>query len=157
MGSQWLKDLSTLAILVAVYVVAGKLGLQLAFVNASATAVWAPAGIALAAFLTLGYRVWPAILTGAFLVNLARGAVCDENALLDALRTKRIAGAGLDVFRTEPLPPDSPFWDLDNVMISAHCSGSSDDNLELTWPIIETNMARFLEGRTAEMINVVPH
>ena len=69
-GSRWVKDLPVLAILVAVYLVAGKLGLRLAFVNASATAVWAPAGIALAAFLTLGYRVWPAILLGAFLVNV---------------------------------------------------------------------------------------
>ena len=102
-------------------------------------------------------RVLAAMKPSAFLVNLARGAVCDENALLDALRHKRIAGAGLDVFRTEPLPPESPFWDLDNVMISAHCSGSSDDNLALTWPIIETNMARFLEGRPSEMINLVPH
>ena len=57
-------------VLAAVYVIAGKLGLRLAFVNASATAVWAPTGIALAAFLTLGYRVWPAIFLGAFLVNV---------------------------------------------------------------------------------------
>jgi len=58
-----------LLILAGVYVVAGKFGLSLAFVNASATAVWPPTGIALAATLLLGYRVWPAILLGAFLVN----------------------------------------------------------------------------------------
>src|ERR671934_766548 len=52
------------------YLAAGKLGLKLAFVNASATAVWPPTGIALAAVLLLGYRVWPGILLGAFLVNL---------------------------------------------------------------------------------------
>src|SRR5207249_5808460 len=52
------------------YFAAGKLGLKLAFVNASASAVWPCTGIALAAFLLLGYRVWPAILAGAFLVNL---------------------------------------------------------------------------------------
>src|SRR3989441_10827817 len=56
--------------LAAVYVLAGKLGLLLAFVHASATAVWPPTGIALAAFLLLGYRVWPGIFLGAFLVNL---------------------------------------------------------------------------------------
>src|SRR3989442_15634141 len=56
--------------LAAVYVLAGKLGLLLAFVHASASAVWPCTGIALAAFLLLGYRVWPAILAGAFLVNL---------------------------------------------------------------------------------------
>lgn len=102
-------------------------------------------------------HVLAAMKRSAFLINLARGALCDEDALVEALRNKRIAGAGLDVFRTEPLPPDSPFWDLDNVLITAHCSGSSDDNLAMTWPILETNMKCFLEGRTSEMINVVPH
>ncbi|TAL12749.1 MAG: hypothetical protein EPO02_00535 [Nitrospirae bacterium] len=56
--------------LAAVYLIAGKLGLMLAFVNASATAVWPPAGIALAALLTFGYRVWPGVFVGAFLVNV---------------------------------------------------------------------------------------
>jgi phosphoglycerate dehydrogenase-like enzyme len=101
-------------------------------------------------------KVLAAMKPSAFLINLARGALCDEDALLDALRTKRIAGAGLDVFRTEPLPPESPFWDLDNVLVTAHCSGSSDDNLAMTWPILETNMKCFLDGRLSEMINVVP-
>jgi len=68
-GSRALASVAALPVLTGAYFVAGKLGLRLAFVNASATAVWAPAGIALAAFLTLGYRVWPAILLGAFLVN----------------------------------------------------------------------------------------
>ncbi len=64
-----MRQLAVLVALGAVYVLAGKLGLRLAFVNASATGVWAPTGIALAAFLILGYDVWPAILCGAFLVN----------------------------------------------------------------------------------------
>jgi len=64
------RDLPLLGALAGVYFVAGKLGLKLALVNASATAVWPCTGIALAAFLILGYRAWPAILTGAFLVNL---------------------------------------------------------------------------------------
>jgi len=68
--SRLLKDVPLLAALAVVYFVAGKLGLKLASVNASATAVWPCTGIALAALLILGYRVWPAILTGAFLVNL---------------------------------------------------------------------------------------
>ena len=67
--SRFLKELATLVVLAAVYFVAGKLGLKLAFVNASATPVWPCTGIALAAFLVLGYRAWPAILAGAFLVN----------------------------------------------------------------------------------------
>ena len=69
--SRFLKELAALAVLAAAYFVAGKLGLKLAFVNASATAVWPCTGIALAAFLILGYRAWPAILAGAFLVNYA--------------------------------------------------------------------------------------
>jgi diguanylate cyclase (GGDEF)-like protein len=69
--SRFPRDLPLLAALAAVYFLAGKLGLKLAFVNASVTAVWPCTGIALAAFLVLGYRVWPAILTGAFIVNLA--------------------------------------------------------------------------------------
>jgi diguanylate cyclase (GGDEF)-like protein len=68
--SRVIKDLSLLAALTAVYFLAGKFGLRLAFVHASATAVWPCTGIAVAAFLILGYRVWPAILVGAFLVNV---------------------------------------------------------------------------------------
>ncbi len=67
--SRFPKELATLVVLAAVYFVAGKLGLRLAFVNASATPVWPCTGIAVAAFLVLGYRVWPAILAGSFLVN----------------------------------------------------------------------------------------
>lgn len=58
----------------------------------------------------------------AFLLNAARGAVVDEAALLQALGERRIAGAYLDVFETEPLPEASPFWALDNVLITPHCS-----------------------------------
>src|SRR5205807_2111195 len=70
MSMRFLRDLLALAVLAAAYFGAGKLGLKLAFVNASATAVWPCTGIALAAFLIRGYRAWPAILAGAFLVNL---------------------------------------------------------------------------------------
>jgi len=68
--SQYLRDIAVLAALAGTYFVAGKLGLNLASVHASATAVWPCTGIALAAFLIFGYRVWPAILAGALLVNL---------------------------------------------------------------------------------------
>src|SRR5438552_6709300 len=69
--SRFLRDLLALAVLAAAYFGAGKLGLRLAFVNASATAVWPPTGIALAALLVLGFRFWPVVLLGAFLVNLS--------------------------------------------------------------------------------------
>ena len=91
----------------------------------------------------------------AFVLNLARGSLCDEAALLDALKTKRIAGAGLDVFNTEPRPAGHPVWDMDNVWMTPHCSGSSDDNLALQWPIIEGNLRCFLDGRPNNMINRV--
>lgn len=68
--SRFLKDLGVLAAIAAVYFIAGKLGLRLAYIHASATAVWPCTGIALASFLILGYRVWPAIFAGAFLVNI---------------------------------------------------------------------------------------
>ncbi|HVF11141.1 MAG TPA: D-2-hydroxyacid dehydrogenase, partial [Abditibacteriaceae bacterium] len=56
----------------------------------------------------------------AYFVNVGRGPVVDESALLDALQNGRLAGAGLDVFEAEPLPPDSPFWDLPNVLVMPH-------------------------------------
>ncbi len=68
--SRFLRDLAVLAAVAGVYFVAGKLGLKLASIHASASAVWPCTGIAFAAFLIFGYRVWPAILTGAFLVNI---------------------------------------------------------------------------------------
>src|SRR2546426_6829723 len=69
-ASPILKDVGLFIALAAIYFVAGKLGLRLAFVHVSATTVWPPTGIALAAFLLLGLRVWPAIFAGAFFVNL---------------------------------------------------------------------------------------
>src|SRR5215471_12297572 len=68
--AQMARDALMLLCLAAVYFVAGKLGLKLAFVHPSTTAVWPPTGIALVAFLMLGYRVWPGIFLGALLVNL---------------------------------------------------------------------------------------
>ncbi len=60
------------------------------------------------------------------LSNLARGGIVDETALLDCLQNKRIAGAALDVFLNGPLPPEHPFWSLDNVIITCH-QGSMHD------------------------------
>ncbi|MGB9466392.1 MAG: MASE1 domain-containing protein, partial [Candidatus Acidiferrum sp.] len=68
--SETLKNVATVAVLAGVYFVAGKLGLQLAYLHASATAVWPCTGIAIAALLVFGYRVWPGILIGAFFVNV---------------------------------------------------------------------------------------
>lgn len=101
-------------------------------------------------------HVLAAMKPTAFLVNLARGGVVDETALVDALRARRIAGAAVDVFVQEPLPPDSPFWELDNVFITPHLGGFNDQYVDHAMPVIEQNMRAFLAGTApAEMMNVV--
>ena len=81
----------------------------------------------------------------AWLLNIARGAVVDEAALLEALERRTIAGAVLDVFPTEPLPPEHRLWSLDNVVITPHISGPSTPD-EIA-PVFNENLARFLDGR----------
>jgi diguanylate cyclase (GGDEF)-like protein/PAS domain S-box-containing protein len=90
------RHVAALAILIPVYFITGKLGLKLAFVHASATAVWPPTGIALAAFLLLGYGVWPAILAGALLVNLTTaGSVATSIGIAVGNTLEGIVGAYL--------------------------------------------------------------
>ncbi|WP_227378614.1 D-2-hydroxyacid dehydrogenase [Haladaptatus halobius] len=82
----------------------------------------------------------------AFLVNVARGPVVDEDALVDALDVGAIAGAGLDVFETEPLPEDSPLWDFDEVIISPHkASATNRYHLDIAELVVE-NVRRFRTG-----------
>jgi D-2-hydroxyacid dehydrogenase (NADP+) len=102
-------------------------------------------------------RVLSAMKPSAYLINLARGGVVDEEALLEVLRRNGIAGAALDVFLEEPLPPDHPFWSLDNLMITTHQGGFCDVYPDLALPTVETNMRCFLVGRPQDMINVVEH
>jgi D-2-hydroxyacid dehydrogenase (NADP+) len=90
-----------------------------------------------------------------YLINLARGGVVDETALLDVLRNKGIAGALLDVFVHEPLPPEHPFWSMDNVIVTCHQGSLHDGSSRQNLPVIEENMRRFLAGDTANMLNVV--
>ena len=81
----------------------------------------------------------------AWLINIGRGALVDEGALVQALQRRTIAGAVLDVFATEPLPPGHPFWSLDNAVITPHISGP---NLpEEIAPVFNDNLARYLAGR----------
>ncbi len=105
----------------------------------------------------IGARVFAAMKPTSFLVNLARGGVVDEAALVEALRDGRIAGAALDVFVEEPLPADHPFWAMDNVIITTHQGGFCDVYIDHAWPTLETNMRCFLTGDIGGMINVVPH
>jgi phosphoglycerate dehydrogenase-like enzyme len=83
----------------------------------------------------------------AFLVNIARGEIIDEQALIQALQDGTIAGAALDVFETEPLPTESPLWTLPNVIMSSHVSGISDRYSQRLTDLLLDNLARFREGR----------
>ena len=89
-----------------------------------------------------------------YFVNLARGGVVDEDALVAALREKKIAGAALDVFNEEPLPPDHPLWTFQNVIITTHQGGFCDTYPDLAMPILEHNMRCFLKGDLKGMMNV---
>ena len=89
------------------------------------------------------------------LINLARGGVIDEPALIAALKNGQLAGAALDVFSQEPLPEDHPFWSMKNVIVMPHLAGFFDGYLERALPIVEENIRRFLAGDTKNMINVV--
>jgi len=83
---------------------------------------------------------------GCIVVNVGRGAVVDEEALVAALRERRIAGAVLDVFAHEPLPPSSPLWDLPNVLISPHSSALSPHEDERIVELFRDNLRRHLAG-----------
>jgi glyoxylate/hydroxypyruvate reductase A len=93
----------------------------------------------------IGARALAAMKATAWLLNVGRGAVVEESALLAALTGRRIAGAVLDVFATEPLPPDHPLWRLDNVVLTPHISGPSTPP-EIA-PVFNDNLARWLAGR----------
>jgi phosphoglycerate dehydrogenase-like enzyme len=84
----------------------------------------------------------------AFFVNIARGEVCDEQALISALQDRRIAGATLDVFHHEPLETESPLWTLPNVFVTPHISGMTPHYEERVYTIFEANLQRYLEGKS---------
>jgi phosphoglycerate dehydrogenase-like enzyme len=83
---------------------------------------------------------------GAYLINVSRGPLIDEAALADALRNRRLGGAALDVFEHEPLPADSPLWELDNLLITPHTAATSEKMWERHYTLINENLRRFLAG-----------
>lgn len=83
----------------------------------------------------------------AWLINVGRGPLINEAALIEALRKRRIGGAALDVFNEEPLPPDSPLWDMDNVLITPHTGGVSQKMWERQYVLFAENLRRYLSGR----------
>jgi phosphoglycerate dehydrogenase-like enzyme len=89
----------------------------------------------------------------AYLINVGRGGLVDEQALIGALRGSEIAGAGLDVFEREPLAADSPLWDLPNVMITPHDGGSSPRSHERFMGLFLENLRRYVAGEP--LLNVV--
>jgi phosphoglycerate dehydrogenase-like enzyme len=89
----------------------------------------------------------------AYLINTARGPIVDEKALIAALKDKRIAGAGLDVFDTEPLPLDHPFRTLDNVVITPHLGYVSQQNYKKYFPDIVEDIRAWLDGKPVRVIS----
>lgn len=94
----------------------------------------------------IGEKELRAMKPSAYLINMARGAVVDEPALVRALQEHRIAGAGLDVFTSEPLPADSPLWDLPNVVITPHMTPEMPDFQGECLAIIRDNIRRYRAG-----------
>jgi len=88
-----------------------------------------------------------------YLINVGRGSLVDEAALLKALHGGQIAGAALDVFTQEPMPPDSPFWALENVLITPHTAAVTDRLWERHYQLIGENLRRFLEGKA--LLNLI--
>jgi len=89
----------------------------------------------------------------AYLINVARGPLVDVEALVEALRSKRIAGAALDVFAEEPLPPESPLWGLENVLITPHTAAVTERLWERHYELICENLRRFMHGE--ELLGIV--
>jgi len=93
----------------------------------------------------------------AHLINLGRGDVLDEEALIRILKENRIAGAALDVFGEEPLPADHPFWSIENVVITPHLGGLYDRYADDALPTIVHNLKCFLANDMKAMVNIVEH
>ena len=101
----------------------------------------------------IGARHLAAMKPSAFLINVARGSLVDEPALIAALERGQLAGAALDVASQEPLPPESPLWRMDNVFITPHTSSSTDLLWTRQTDLLLQNLDRWFAGR--ELINRV--
>ncbi len=99
-------------------------------------------------FHLMGKKEFSSMKKEAYFINISRGDTVDETALIEALRTKAIAGAGLDVFHTEPLPADSPLWEMENVIITPHNSGITPYYMDRAAEIFLKGLALFRDGKT---------
>ena len=95
----------------------------------------------------IGAQELALLRSSAYVINIGRGGTIDEAALIKALRAETIAGAGLDVFEQEPLPAESPLWDLETVIITSHYSGSTPARSQRAWALFSDNLERFLTDR----------
>lgn len=105
----------------------------------------------------LDAQAFAACKPGAMIYNVGRGPVIDTGALVEALQSGHLGGAGLDVTEPEPLPAESPLWDLENVLITAHTSGASPRYWERQEALISENIARFLDGRPLRNLVAYEH
>lgn len=101
----------------------------------------------------LGIEHFTAMKRSAYLINISRGNVIRQDELVQALQDGLIQGAGLDVFAQEPLPEDSPLWEMPNVIISPHVAASSPYYLDRAIKLFADNLARFANG--GEMFNII--
>jgi phosphoglycerate dehydrogenase-like enzyme len=122
----------------------GNGGLQVLLARSDAVVVTAPETPETRGML--GREALARLRPGCVLVNVARGSLVDEEAMLEALRSGHLRGAGLDVFRTEPLPSSSPLWSLPNVLITPHVSGVSRGFWRREVDLILENLQRWRRG-----------
>jgi phosphoglycerate dehydrogenase-like enzyme len=101
----------------------------------------------------MGARELAMMKHSAYLINVARGSLIDEPALIAALQEHRIAGAALDVTAKEPLPPESPLWKLDNVFLTPHVSGATENTWQREEDLVAENLKRWFAGE--ELLNRV--
>ncbi|MFC1954683.1 D-2-hydroxyacid dehydrogenase [Chloroflexota bacterium] len=101
----------------------------------------------------IGEKELRAMKSSAYLINISRGGIIDEQALIRALDEKWIAGAGLDVFASEPLPADNRLWEIPNVILSPHIAGSFEDRTAGAIEIFLENLGRYVNGK--KLFNIV--
>jgi phosphoglycerate dehydrogenase-like enzyme len=101
----------------------------------------------------LGAKQLSAMKPGSYLIDVSRGGVVDQEALIEALEKGQMAGAALDVFSEEPLPADSPLWEMPKVLISPHVAGLSPHYIERAFTLFKENLRRYIAGE--ELMNKI--
>ncbi|MBI2846422.1 MAG: D-2-hydroxyacid dehydrogenase [Chloroflexi bacterium] len=100
----------------------------------------------------IGEREFQVMKPTAYVINTSRGPIIDEQALIKALKNGVIAGAGLDVFEKEPLPPESELWEMPNVILTPHVSGDSKGRWDRVVSLFCENLTRYIQGK--ELLNI---